>query len=100
MAKKIWTLQTLIEQLRYKVNEVYEEDILDPGAAALDMTLRDVLDELKEAEFSKGFEQLPGQQALQVDAPDQPAYVGTTGDKQLRDQEAEASVSNTDDEDD
>ena len=86
MGKKIWTLQTLVEQLRAKVHEIYDEDILNPTASILDVSLGEILEELKNAEFKSGFGELPGQQALQIGAPDQPAYAGTTGETQLKEQ--------------
>lgn len=85
MGTKVWTLQTTIEQLRIKVHEALDADILDPHSAVRNMELGDVLDELRDYEFSKDFGELPGQTALQVgNSVDDPTE-GTTAKKQLKD---------------
>lgn len=74
---KNWTLETILRQLRTKIEEAFEEDMLDPSTLVRSYRLGDVLDKLIEADVHQRITGTPGQSrvvypdlAIDVDVED------------------------------
>ena len=64
---KEWTVETLLSQLRLKVRSAGLGDIFDPTDEVSALTVTDLIDALKDADFRKRMAQIEGQQAIYID---------------------------------